>query len=81
MLVLSGYVRSRGKDMPIEEEEGSAYILRTGNTFNRVLWPSGKATDLKSVPVAQMTDSKSVGTSGRRFESYQHRFFCISIPF
>ena len=47
------------------------------NTCNRALWPRGKATDLKSVPVAEVTDSKSVEASGRRFESYRCHSFCI----
>ena len=62
-------------------KESLAYILRTANTCNRALWPSGKAADLKSVPLTGTTDSKSVAVFGRRFESYQCHSFCLSACF
>ena len=62
-------------------KESTAYIPRTDNTSNEALWPNGKAADLKFAPVAQATDSKSVGVSGRRFDSYWRRFFIFSFVF
>ena len=64
---------NRGKEIPIQERKVPHMIHGPGNTYNRALWPRGKATDLKSVLVAE-ADSKSVEASGCRFESYRCHF-------